>query len=178
VLALAAAVIGVVVVISGGGGGGGGGVQGEQRIAVSSATDYDPEGDGDEHSDEVQAAVDGNQATAWTTETYVTGPSLEDSGKGGVGLYLDAGKPVAARSVELRSADAGWDLVVYGAADTVPEDIDGWTELGSQTDMKTHATVQLKAGGAKYRYYLLWITKLASTDDGYAVAISDARLFS
>jgi tRNA A-37 threonylcarbamoyl transferase component Bud32 len=178
VLTLAVAVIAVVVIISDGGGGGGGGVQGEQRIAVSSATDYDPEGDGDEHSDEVQAAVDGNQTTAWTTESYVTGPSVEDSGKGGVGLYLDAGKPVAAGSVEVRSTDPGWDLVVYGAADSVPDSLDGWTELGSQSDMKTHETVQLQTNGSKYRYYLLWITKLASTDDGYAVGISDARLFS
>jgi eukaryotic-like serine/threonine-protein kinase len=178
VLALAGAVIAAVVVISGGGGGGGGGVKGEQRIEVSSATDYDPEGDGDEHADEVQAAVDGSQTTAWTTESYVTGPSLEDSGKGGVGLYLDAGQPVAARSLEVRSSDPSWDLVVYGAADSVPDSLDGWTEIGSQSDMKTHATVSLPTGGRKFRYYLLWITKLASTGDGYAVGISDARLFS
>jgi eukaryotic-like serine/threonine-protein kinase len=177
-LALAGAVIAAVVIISGGGGGGGGGVKGEQPVEISSATDYDPEGDGDEHSDEVQAAVDGNQTTAWTTESYVTGPSLEDSGKGGVGLYLDAGQPVAARSLEVRSSDPGWDLVVYGAADSVPDDIDGWTELASQSDMKTHETVSLQTSGSKYRYYLLWITKLASTDDGYSVGISDARLFS
>jgi len=44
--------------------------------------------------------------------------------------------------------------------------------------MKTHETVQLQTNGSKYRYYLLWITKLATTDDGYAVGISDARLFS
>jgi tRNA A-37 threonylcarbamoyl transferase component Bud32 len=179
VLALAATVIAVVVVISGGHGGGGGGVTGESRIAISSATDYDPEGDGAEHSDEVSQAIDGNQtSTAWTTETYVTGPSLEDSGKGGVGLYLDAGHPVSARSLEVRSIDSGWDLVVYGAADKAPDSIYGWTEIGSQSDMRNHATVQLSTNGRKYRYYLLWITKLASTSDGYAVAISDARLFS
>ena len=68
--------------------------------------------------------------------------------------------------------------IVYGAEDSVPDSLDGWTEIGSQTAMKTHATVQLQTNGSKYRYYLLWITKLASTDNGYAVAISDARLFS
>ncbi len=146
---------------------------------MRSATDYDPDGDGAEHSNDVGLAIDGNPTTtAWTTETYVTGPALTDSGKDGVGLYLDAGHGVDARSVEVRSLDPGWDLTVYGAAAGPPEGLDGWTELGSQSDMKTHQTVNLKSGTEKYRYYLLWITKLASTDGGYAVAISDARLFS
>jgi tRNA A-37 threonylcarbamoyl transferase component Bud32 len=179
VLLLAAAVVGAVIVISDGNGGGGGSQKGVKPIAARSATDYDPEGTGGEHPDEVQLAIDGNPTTtAWTTETYESGPALADSGKGGVGLYLDAGHAVAAHSVEVRSANPGWDLVVYGSPGPVPESLDGWTELGGQSDMDTHQTVKLDPGGRTYRFYLLWITKLASTDEGYAVEISDARLFS
>jgi predicted Ser/Thr protein kinase len=180
VLALAGAAVAAVVLISNHGGGSGIGTKGGSPIAIQSATDYDPEGDGSEHSDEVQLAIDGNPTTtAWTTETYETGPEvIKDIGPAGVGLYLDAGRDVAAKSAEVRSAEPGWDLTVYGSPGPPPEDLDGWTEVGKQADMDTHQSVDLDTNGQRYRYYLLWITKLASTDEGYAVEISDARLFS
>jgi eukaryotic-like serine/threonine-protein kinase len=182
VLLLGAAIVGAVIVISEGGGGGGAGTKGGSQIAVASATDFDPDGDGEEHSEEIGFAIDGNPTgTAWTTETYETGPEVIKEavgGPSGVGLYLDAEREVAAGSLEVRSAEPGWDLTVYGAAGSPPEDLDGWTEIGGQTDMETHQTVELDSGGERFRYYLLWITKLAETDDGFAVEISDARLFT
>ena len=48
---------------------------------------------------------------AWTTENY----EQPDFGKDGVGLYLDAGDPVAASSLELRTPDPGWRFRVYAA---------------------------------------------------------------
>jgi hypothetical protein len=181
VLALAGAAIAAVIVISEGGGGGGGGAEGGSPIAISSATDYDPYGDGSEHSEEVQLAIDGNPTTtSWTTETYETGPEVIKEavgGPSGVGLYLDAGREASAGSLEVRSEEPGWDLTVYGSAGSPPEDLDDWTEIGNQTDMGTHETIRLE-GGERFRYYLLWITKLAETDEGYAVEISDTRLFS
>jgi eukaryotic-like serine/threonine-protein kinase len=182
-LALAAAAIGAVAVISSGDFfGGGGGEEGEAKakpIVVQSATDFDPDGDGVEHSEEVGFAIDGNPtSSAWTTETYTTGPTVsKEIGPSGVGLYLDAGSEVRARTLEVRSADPGWDLEVYGAAGTPPEDLDGWTRIGGAVDLDTRQSVPLDSGGQPYRYYLLWITKLASLDDGYRVEITDAKLF-
>jgi eukaryotic-like serine/threonine-protein kinase len=182
VLALAGGAVAAVILISNHGGGSSIGAKTGSPIEIASATDFDPEGDGSEHPDEVQLAIDGNPtSTAWTTETYETGPEvIKESvgGPGGVGLYLDAGKDVAAKSLEVRSADPGWDLVVYGSSGPPPEDLDGWTQVGRRADMETHQTVDLDSNGKRYRYYLLWITKLASTDSGFAVEISDARLFS
>jgi tRNA A-37 threonylcarbamoyl transferase component Bud32 len=183
VLALAAAAIAAVVVISSGDFfGGGGGEQGEAKakpIVVQSATDFDPDGDGTEHSEEVGFAIDGNPtSSAWTTETYTTGPTVsKEIGPSGVGLYLDAGNEVRARTLEVRSADPGWDLEVYGAAGAPPEDLDGWTRIGGAVDLNTQQSVPLDTGGQPYRYYLLWITSLAPVDDGYRVEITDAKLF-
>jgi eukaryotic-like serine/threonine-protein kinase len=180
VLLLAAAAIAAVVVISGGGGGGGGGVK-AKPIPVAEASDYDPEGDGSEHSEVVAKAIDDNPTAtggAWTTETYVTGPALADSGKDGVGLYLDTGKAVAAKTLEVRSAEGGWDLEVYGSPGPPPEDVSQWTQLGSASDVKARQTVSLDTGGRGYRYYLLWITRLAGDAGDYKVEITDARLFS
>ncbi len=62
-----------------------------------------------EHPDEVEYAIDGDPDTAWPTETYRISPTLPDTGKSGVGLIVDAGKPATARTVTLRSEDGGWD---------------------------------------------------------------------
>ena len=45
---------------------------GEQIVSVkrTSASDYDPLGDDEEHAEEAPLAVDQDSATAWTTETY------------------------------------------------------------------------------------------------------------
>ena len=58
---------------------------------------YDPAGDGREHDGEVPLATDGNLATYWQTEHYAN-PAFGSLGKPGVGLVLDAGSPVDART--------------------------------------------------------------------------------
>ena len=98
----------------GGGGGAGGGGANDQQISIVSATDYDPQGDQEEHSDEVDLSIDDDRsATAWTTETYET-DSFGD--KSGVGIYVDAGQPVDATEmftiVEDLADSRGWDIRV------------------------------------------------------------------
>ena len=64
------------------------------RSAWSVAADYDPEGDDEEHSEEIELALDDDRsASAWTTETYESDSFGE---KQGVGMYVDAGEPVEA----------------------------------------------------------------------------------
>ncbi|MDH4177828.1 MAG: hypothetical protein OEW31_12530 [Thermoleophilia bacterium] len=62
---------------------------------------YDPEGDGRERDETAALATDGNAATAWTTERY------SSFFKDGVGLLLDAGKPVTLTRVVVRTATPG-----------------------------------------------------------------------
>jgi eukaryotic-like serine/threonine-protein kinase len=180
-LALAGAAVGAVAIISSGdffgGGAGDESVVKAKPLAVRSATDFDPDGDGTEHSEEVDLAIDGNPTgTAWTTETYTTGPTVtKEIGPSGVGLYLDAGGDVAARAIEVRSADPGWDVSVYGARGSPPDDLDGWTRIGGAAGVNTRQSIPVEGGG-RFRYYLLWLTSLAPVDDGYRVEITDARL--
>src|SRR5919109_298449 len=56
------------------------------QIELTAAHDFDPEpGDQNEHSEEVEYAIDGNPDTTWTTETYQGSPSIQDDvGKSGV----------------------------------------------------------------------------------------------
>src|SRR5699024_6135598 len=63
----------------GNGPGGGGGEPTGSEVTLTDAKDFDPEGTGGEHPDEVGLAVDGNPTTAWSTETYNTGPVVADA---------------------------------------------------------------------------------------------------
>jgi tRNA A-37 threonylcarbamoyl transferase component Bud32 len=127
------------------------------RLSSDAAHDYDPEGDGEESPDAVRNAIDGNPTTTWDTETYRA--SLSGVGKSGVGLYMDAGKPVAARRLVLVTSTPGFQAEVYGS-NTVPGDIQGWTKVSARTKMKQTQRIPLRTRQRKYRYYLMWIVEL------------------
>ncbi len=153
---------------------------GPTDIELQGANDFDPlalDGVNEEHPDEVKLAVDGNPTTAWTTETYTT----DNLGKEGVGLYVDAGKPIAAKALEVRSDTRGWDMEVYGTAtDPPPDDIEGWGEpIGSATPDAERTEVPLDTR-ERFRYYLIWITSPAATEepDEFLVSINEVRLLS
>jgi eukaryotic-like serine/threonine-protein kinase len=127
------------------------------KLGSGAASDYDPEGDGEESPDATQFAIDGNNTTSWDTETYRDG--LAGVHKQGVGLYLNAGSPVSARRLVLVTATPGYDAVVY-AANTVPGDIGDWTKVSTRTKIKETTRIPLDTAGRKFRYYLVWIVSL------------------
>src|SRR5215210_6545598 len=131
----------------------------EVKLAVDAAGDYDPEGDGEESPDQARNAIDGNRTTNWDTETYSGG--FQGSGKRGVGLYVDAGKPVAARQLALVTATPGYQAKVY-ASNTVPDDITSkdWTPVSGAGKVKQDERIALDTARKEFRYYLVWITGL------------------
>jgi hypothetical protein len=177
-LAIAAAVVGAIVLLSGGGGSGPASAKAKPiHLSEGAAHDFDPTGDGGdgvEHSDEVGLAVDGNPNTPWSTETY----QVQDFGtKPGVGLYVDAGHPVSATEMRIRTPESGWDAEIYGAPGTsAPETLDGWTQIGAVSSIGGNQTIPLNTGAARYRFYLVWITKLAASGEGYSAEIGDIEL--
>jgi hypothetical protein len=128
------------------------------RLSSDAAHDYDPEGDGEESPDAVRNAIDGNPTTNWDTETYRD--TFQDI-KSGVGLYVDASAPVAARRLILVTSTPGFQAEVYGS-NTVPGDIKGWTKVSARTKVAEKQRIGLRTRGRKYRYYLLWIVSLPS----------------
>jgi serine/threonine-protein kinase len=147
-------------------------------VEVTGTQSFDPSpGDGEEHDEELQLAIDGNPGTGWTTETYDSSTTEAAVGKPGVGLVVSTSEPVAARSMRIRSEVAGWNTQIYASATGPPTTLQGWGKpIGSGTDMNTDQTVELTPRTAKY--YLIWITKLASTPDGYNVQINEVGLKS
>ena len=143
------------------------------QICQACAHDFDPLGDNQaEHHDQVGFAIDGQPDTKWTTESYQGG----DLGKAGVGLYLDAAPGVSARFLRIDTDTPGFAAQIYARNGNPPltwPDA-GWHLIGSVSKVKHRSDVKLSAAGAKYRYYLLWITNLNGIQQ---VAINELALY-
>ncbi len=173
----------VVLVISNGDIGGGGANKGKGKpVPVSSATDYDPQGDGEEIGSKVELAVDGDPTgTAWETEHYdsdvfagtKTGPDP------GVGIYVTTSSPATPATMIVRSPTPGWDAQVFAAASGPPEELTEWGEpVGIAVDASSNEEIDLTVPSPA-KYFLLWFNKASQARDQagrYQVEVSDIKL--
>jgi eukaryotic-like serine/threonine-protein kinase len=148
----------------------------EIKLPADAASEFDPEGDGSE-TESQSLAIDGNPTgTSWETEHYVT----EDFGgfKDGVGLTIDAGDTVTARSMEIRTPVSGWDAEIYQVDRPPPEELSDWgAPVARVSDGGTRETVNLP--GAPAHSFLIWITNPVRDETGeFKMEISDVRLLS
>jgi tRNA A-37 threonylcarbamoyl transferase component Bud32 len=155
----------------------GGAPESGQEIALDSSQDFDPDGDDQEHPEDVDFAIDGNPDTAWSTETYSAAANVEDAAaKPGVGLIVGTDAPVAARTMTISSSEGGWSAEIYGAPGGPPGDLAGWGEpIGELSDADTDDEVTLNAT-SENQYFLIWITDLAEGEGGFNVEINEVEL--
>jgi eukaryotic-like serine/threonine-protein kinase len=145
--------------------------------AVSGLTagSYDPEGDGTEHPTEAVNALDGDLSTRWRTDTYRAKPEFAGI-KSGVGLILTAPSPVAATALHLQAGLGGWSARVYTAPGaSPPAGIAGWTPVSEPFDART-VPMDVPLTASPSRLYLIWITRLAPVDTGFAASVAEAQL--
>jgi serine/threonine protein kinase len=142
-------------------------------LGQSRAKDFDPFGGDGEHSSEAKAVVDQDTNSTWSTEQYDGGVI---NNKPGVGIYVDAKPGVAARAIDVISPTRNWQGAIYAAPNgPPPTKIDGFKKLASIDQSKARTRVKLDPDGKRYRYYLVWITKLPPSKS--AVKIAEIRLF-
>jgi serine/threonine-protein kinase len=182
-LVLVAAGVLVAVKFIGDGGGGGGALKDKgATVPISSATDYDPQGDGEEDPTTVNLTVDGNPTgTAWSTEHYDTDTfaGTKTGPDPGVGLYVTAKSPASPSKLVVKTPTPGWDAEIYAAAAGPPEELSEWGEpVGEIAD--AGATVEADIDTpAPARYFLIWFNKAAPARDQegrFQVEISDVKL--
>src|SRR5215211_1199587 len=146
---------------------------GERIVSVkrTSANDFDPLGDDEEHPDEAFRAVDQDSGTSWTTEHYTGNVLNKPTGDPGVGLYVDAEPSVNARSLEIQTPEPGWKMEIYGAHSDPPDEwpSDVWTELGGGEVTERRESFKLDTRDRNFRYYLVWITALPPDKDQVAI---------
>ncbi len=135
-------------------------------LCSSCAHAYNPDGlGGDTSQNDNQAglAIDGNPQTYWQTQQYYSGTL----GKPGVGVYVDANPGVSAHEIRLLTATPGWNVQIR-VRNTPPDptttdpggNADSWTLVGSANSVQRRTDIMLSTDGARYRYYLVWITSL------------------
>jgi serine/threonine-protein kinase len=165
--------------------GGGGANNGKGGpVEISSATDYDPQGDGEEVGSKVGLAVDGNPTgTAWETEHYDS-PTFAGTKTGpdpGVGIYVTTTSPATPREMVVKSATPGWDAEVFAAPSGPPEVLSEWGEpVGEAIDAGTTEEIKLDVNKPS-RYFLLWINKASEARDQagrFQVEISNISLLN
>ena len=177
-LALAGVTLGIVHLISSGQLGDGasdvlGGDTDGEPVALASATDFDPVGDDEEHSDEVDNAIDDDDDSAWTTEDY----QQPDYGKEGVGLIIQTERPVDPKAVEILTPDPGWAMTLYGASGSAPESLDDWTELATVESIGDTERIVLDDGGEQgFDHFLIWSTSPTETEDGWGASVADVQI--
>jgi hypothetical protein len=154
-------------------------------LAQTAAHDYNPFGTGPENREDDQNAVDGDPNTSWSTEHYYDG-TLKKAGGVGVGLYVDAAPNVAGREIEIQTPTPGFAAQIYVAnqieeslpyGDSSPLTARGWQgPVGADSNVRDGAHIPLSLHGARYRYYLVWITTLPPGME--FASIAEITLFS
>ena len=128
-------------------------------IDVAGIGAYDPAGDGTENDGDARLATDGNAATAWKSERY-----RSVFAKPGVGLVIDAGRPVKASRVMVVTDTPGFTAQVQ--AGSAPEGL--FVAVSSTRTLTARTVFALKPRRA--RYLVLWIT---SMPEGGAAAVNE-----
>jgi len=172
-----------VQLISSGDLGGGGAGQGSGKPAdVTGATDYDPQGDGEEVGSKVELAVDGDpRGTAWETEHYEsdTFAGTKTGPDPGVGVYVTTASPEKPAKMIVRTPTPGWDAEVFASPSGPPEELSEWGEpIGTAVEASSTEEIDLTPREPA-RYFLLWFNKASEAHDqfgGYQVEISDIKL--
>jgi serine/threonine-protein kinase len=149
----------------------------EVKLSSDAASEFDPEGDGQETGTQEQA-VDGNPTgTAWSSEHY---DSPDFGGlKDGVGLAIDTGSPVAAKQLVIRTLTPGYDASIYELNDSPPSQLSDWGQ--PVADVRDGGdTERVTLPGKPAESFLIWITKAPQAQDDpsrYQMEISDVQLF-
>jgi serine/threonine protein kinase len=184
VLIAAGALLAVKLISSGDVGGGGNEQGGGQEVPISSATDYDPQGDGEEDPSTVGFAVDGNPTgTAWSTEHYdsETFAGTKTGPDPGVGLYVTTKSAAMPSAMVINSPTPGWDAEIFAVASGPPGELAEWGEpIGEVTDAAGSEEVDLHLASAA-KYFLIWFNKAAPARDQegrYQVEISNVKLLN
>jgi serine/threonine protein kinase len=142
-------------------------------LCQSCAHDYNPDAPPGsprtQNPGEVGLAIDNDPSTAWYTEQYYSG-SLN---KPGVGLYVDANPGVSGRELRVQTQTPGWSAQIW-VTNTPPDpnvafSASNWIQVATITSMTSTENIPLATDGARYRYYLVWITSLPPNKNSVAI---------
>jgi hypothetical protein len=129
-------------------------------VKLKAVGGFDPEGDGRENDADAVRAVDGDTATAWSTERY------QSFFKQGVGLVLDAGAVRRLERVTVATRAPGVVAEVrVGRARGGP-----FRTAAGRTPLAESTTFRLR--GVRGRYVVIWITAIPGGGAGEVAEVT------
>jgi putative peptidoglycan lipid II flippase len=138
------------------------------------ATVFSPGGEADNPAD-AGLAIDGNPATAWSTDTY-SDPVPFPNFKNGVGLLLQLPQPTAIGSVTVNLNSTGTSIQIRSSESATPTTLDDTTAISPPTPMKTGSNTIAIANPAPVSNVLVWITTMGNVAGKSETALSDITL--
>jgi eukaryotic-like serine/threonine-protein kinase len=150
-LAIAAIVIGLLTLRNGGNKP----AASSKPVTITGVTSYDPfASDQDEHSELAGNVTDGKSATYWSTEHYRNDTM---AGKKGVGVVVDAGRVVSVKRITVVTDTPGFKAEIDGT------NVQGGTPVKISDNKTVGRTTAFDIDSSvPKRYYVIWITHLAS----------------
>ncbi|GBE63971.1 putative peptidoglycan biosynthesis protein MviN [Mycobacterium sp. MFM001] len=140
-------------------------------VKPSKATVFSPGGDADSPGQAAQA-IDGNPATAWSTDTYTDADPFP-SFKNGVGLLLQLPKPTTVGTVTVDVSSTGTKVQIRSSPTSSPAKLEDTTALTQPTTLHPgHNSIPVNAS-APTSNLLVWISTLGSTDGKHKAEISE-----
>ncbi len=124
-------------------------------VALRGLRGFDPEGDGRERDETAPLATDGKQQTFWQTERYTS------FFKDGVGLLLDATRPVTVSRVVLTTDTPG--IVASIRVGAAPEGPFTAVSQAKRLTARTTFTPRPRKG----RYVVVWIEDIPNGGAGH-----------
>ena len=146
----------------------------DERIQPAAAVVFSPDGSPDS-PDAAGAAVDGNPATAWSTDTYYD-PDPFPKFKSGVGLLVRLSRPAAVSAVTVDLNSTGTVVQVRSAVSDSPKTLADTAELTPPTPMRPGRNRIPVDNAAPASNLLVWISTLGSSDGKSHSAISEIEL--
>lgn len=129
-----------------------------------SVRDHDPEGDGQEHPEDAAYTLDNDAETFWRTDRYES--EALGNLKSGVGLVYDFGRAVRPARATVVVIGSGISMEIRGSNDGQT-----WRTLARGERVGRRSDFDLP--GARYRYAMVWITRLSEDPDGYRARVAE-----
>jgi putative peptidoglycan lipid II flippase len=146
----------------------------DERIEPVAVAVFSPDGSPDS-PESAGAAIDGNPATAWSTDTYYD-PDPFPKFKPGVGLLVQLARPAALSAVTVDLNSTGTVVQVRAAGSNSPANLTDTTELTPPTPMRPGRNRIPVGNPAPVSNVLVWISGLGSSDGKSRSAISEIEL--
>ena len=145
-----------------------------ERVHPFAAAVFSPGGSPDS-PDAAGAAIDGNPATAWSTDTYYDADPFPKF-KPGVGLLVQLARPAALSAVTVDLSSSGTVVQVRAAANTAPEALADTAELTPPTPMAQGRNRIPVDNSAPVSNVVVWISTLGSSEGESRSTISEIEL--